>query len=157
MTSMPLSDPPDPVEVVLGVDTHKDLHVAAVLNSLGVLLGTESFPATAQGYRRMLVWARRFSGVQGAGVECTGSSGRSDPLPQALHSPRDLPGPHRYAFPTGGLTSIGASNTPSTAAPVSSCPQSSRGSKPYWETCPSAVVVTTYSLSAPVAAIVTSL
>ena len=29
-----------------GVDTHKDTHVAAALDELGRVLGTEAFPAT---------------------------------------------------------------------------------------------------------------
>ena len=62
-------------EVVLGVDTHKDLHAAAVINPLGVLLSSEIFPATAAGYRALLVWAGRFGTVRRAGVECTGSYG----------------------------------------------------------------------------------
>ncbi len=62
-------------EVVLGVDTHKDLHAAAVINSLGVLLSSEMFPATAAGYRALLAWADRFGTVRRAGVECTGSYG----------------------------------------------------------------------------------
>ncbi|HSS23013.1 MAG TPA: IS110 family transposase [Mycobacterium sp.] len=62
-------------EVVLGVDTHKDLHAAAVINPLGVLLSSEIFPATAAGYRALLVWAGRFGPVRRAGVECTGSYG----------------------------------------------------------------------------------
>jgi transposase len=75
MSSMPHPKPSDPGEVVLGVDTHKDTHVAAVLSSLGVLLATGSFPTTAQGYAEMLAWARGFGTVQRAGVECTGSYG----------------------------------------------------------------------------------
>lgn len=35
--------------VVGGVDTHKDTHVAAVLDELGRLLGTAPFPATERG------------------------------------------------------------------------------------------------------------
>lgn len=62
-------------DVVLGVDTHKDIHVAAVVTGLGSLLGSRGFPATAAGYRRMLVWARTFGIVRQAGVECTGSYG----------------------------------------------------------------------------------
>jgi transposase len=62
-------------EVVLGVDTHKDLHAAAVINPLGVLLSSEMFPATAAGYRALLAWAGRFGTVRRAGVECTGSYG----------------------------------------------------------------------------------
>jgi transposase len=37
--------------VILGVDTHKDIHVAAVISIHGVLFGTRSFPTTARGYR----------------------------------------------------------------------------------------------------------
>jgi transposase len=62
-------------EVVLGVDTHKNVHVAAVINVLGALLGSEQFPATAAGYRQLLAWARSFGQVVRAGVECTGSYG----------------------------------------------------------------------------------
>lgn len=75
MSSMPHPAPSDPAEVVLGVDTHKDVHVAAVLNALGVLLATSSFPTTAEGYRQLLTWARGFGPVDRAGVECTGSYG----------------------------------------------------------------------------------
>lgn len=75
MSSMPQTDPSDLAEVVLGVDTHKDEHVAAVLSALGALLATSSFPTTAKGYRQMLTWARGFGTVDRAGVECTGSYG----------------------------------------------------------------------------------
>jgi transposase len=75
LPSMPHPKPSDPNEVVLGVDTHKDLHVAAVLTALGVLLATSSFPTTAKGYRELLAWARGFGAVNRAGVECTGSYG----------------------------------------------------------------------------------
>ena len=62
-------------EVVLGVDTHKDLHAAAVISPLGVLLSSEMFPATAAGYQALLAWAGRFGTLRWAGVECTGSYG----------------------------------------------------------------------------------
>jgi len=62
-------------EVVLGVDTHKDVHVAAVISLIGGLLGSQSFPATAAGYRQLLAWALGFGQVNRAGVECTGSYG----------------------------------------------------------------------------------
>jgi transposase len=60
---------------VLGVDTHKDVHVAAVISGLGVLLGTRSFPTTAVGYRQLLDWAGGVGVIRRAGVECTGSYG----------------------------------------------------------------------------------
>ncbi|MEU9485134.1 transposase [Streptomyces decoyicus] len=62
-------------EVVLGVDTHRDTHVAAVLSLVGTVTGTEEFPATAAGYRELLKWARGMGTVRRAGVEGTGSFG----------------------------------------------------------------------------------
>jgi transposase len=64
-----------PAQVVLGVDTHKDLHVAAVLTVTGVLLSHKAFPTTATGYDDMVAWARSFGVVDRAGVEGTGSYG----------------------------------------------------------------------------------
>ncbi|WP_405721056.1 IS110 family transposase [Streptomyces sp. NBC_01537] len=64
-------------EVVLGVDTHRDAHVAAVLSVTGTVLGTGEFPATAAGYRDLLKWARKLGTVRRAGVEGTGSYGAS--------------------------------------------------------------------------------
>jgi transposase len=57
------------------VDTHKDLHVAAVITTLGALLGSRAFSATRAGYEQLLTWARTFGPLQRAGVECTGSYG----------------------------------------------------------------------------------
>jgi transposase len=62
-------------EVVLGVDTHKDAHVAAVITVLGVLLASATFPTTAAGYRDLAAWARTLGTLWRAGVECTGSYG----------------------------------------------------------------------------------
>jgi transposase len=62
-------------EVIVGVDTHKDFHVAAVITVLGTLLGSKTFPTTRTGYRALLKWAQGFGGVRRAGVECTGSYG----------------------------------------------------------------------------------
>ncbi|MFG2124598.1 transposase [Streptomyces sp. NPDC048710] len=62
-------------EVVLGVDTHRDAHVAAVLSLVGEVIGTKEFPASAAGYRNLLGWARPSGTVRRAGVEGTGSFG----------------------------------------------------------------------------------
>ncbi len=64
-----------PAEVVLGVDTHKDFHVAALVTNQAELVATETFPTTAAGYRQLLSWARSYGEVRRAGVECTGSYG----------------------------------------------------------------------------------
>src|SRR3954466_1282108 len=69
------TDPPNRGEVVLGVDTHGEVHVAAVISPLGKILGTESFPATAADYRRLLAWGRKLGTVRRAGVEGTGTFG----------------------------------------------------------------------------------
>src|SRR5215203_2796683 len=61
--------------VVGGVDTHKDLHVAAVVDERDRVLGSQSFATTKQGYRQMLAWMRSFGEVQRIGIESTGSYG----------------------------------------------------------------------------------
>ncbi|MEU3445340.1 IS110 family transposase [Streptomyces griseoincarnatus] len=62
---------------MLGVDTHRDVHVAAVLSVSGAVLATDEFPATAAGYRDLLKCARKWGTVRRAGVEGTGSYGAS--------------------------------------------------------------------------------
>jgi transposase len=60
-----------------GVDTHLEINVAAVLDRIGGLLGTESFPTTMDGNRRLLKWMAGFGRVVRVGVEGTGSYGAS--------------------------------------------------------------------------------
>ena len=60
---------PEVRAVIGGVDTHKDLHVAAVVNEQDRVLGTRSFATTRQGYRQMLAWMRSFGELQRIGVE----------------------------------------------------------------------------------------
>ena len=66
---------PDTAHVVGGVDTHKDLHVAAVVDHYDRVLGTESFATTRHGHRMMLEWMRSFGDLQRVGIECSGSYG----------------------------------------------------------------------------------
>lgn len=61
--------------VVGCVDTHKDIHVAAVLDDLGRLLGVESFPTTRHGYRKLLGWLQSHGELDAVGVEGCGSWG----------------------------------------------------------------------------------
>src|SRR5277367_2784941 len=61
--------------IVGGVDTHKDLHVAAVVDEQDRILGTRSFPTTRQGYRQMLAWMLSFGELKRIGIESTGSYG----------------------------------------------------------------------------------
>lgn len=65
------------VDFVIGVDTHKATHTAAVVNPLGAALATSTQPATAAGYAELLSFAQ----ANGAGqrlwaIEGTGSYGR---------------------------------------------------------------------------------
>lgn len=62
-------------EVILGVDTHLDTHVAAVISHAGKLLGTLATPTNATGYLKLLAWARSLGCVRRAGVEGTGTYG----------------------------------------------------------------------------------
>jgi transposase len=61
--------------VVLGVDTHLDLHVAVALDQLGRRLGDVTVPTTRKGYQNLLAWAEGFGPLRRAGVEGTGSYG----------------------------------------------------------------------------------
>jgi transposase len=54
-------------EVVLGVDTHKDTHVAAVLDPVGALLASRCFATTTAGYQQLLGWAQTLGRVRRAG------------------------------------------------------------------------------------------
>ena len=65
----------DEVDYVVGVDTHRDLHVAAALDQLGGLLGTATFPTMTAGYRALSAWLRGFGEIVAVGVEGTGSYG----------------------------------------------------------------------------------
>lgn len=62
--------------VIGGVDTHKDLHVAAVVDTDSVLLDTGSFSTTRAGYRALLKWMKSHGDVRRVGVEGTGSYGK---------------------------------------------------------------------------------
>ena len=58
-----------------GVDTHKDTHVAAVVDHLGGVLGTASFPNRSLTHGALLAWMRGHGPLGCVGVEGTGSYG----------------------------------------------------------------------------------
>jgi transposase len=62
-------------EVVLGIDTHLDVHVVVALDRLGRPLGELSVPTTAKGYESLVRWAEGLGTVRCAGVEGTSSYG----------------------------------------------------------------------------------
>ena len=64
------------IRVVGGIDTHKDLHMAAVVDrDDGRLLETKDFSTTRAGYRALLRWMRQHGALESVGIEGTGSYG----------------------------------------------------------------------------------
>jgi len=61
--------------VVVGVDTHKHVHVAVAIDELGTILDGRSFAADAGGYTQLIDWAVAFGGKVTFGIEGTGSYG----------------------------------------------------------------------------------
>src|SRR3954454_4031749 len=64
-----------PEEVVLGVDTHLDVHVAVALDGLDRRLGELAVPTPKKGYESLVYWVEGFGPVRCAGVEGTSSYG----------------------------------------------------------------------------------
>ena len=62
-------------KVLGGVDTHKDVHVVAVIDDVGRILGTAQFAATGRGYRQLLGWVNGWGELVAVGVEGCGSWG----------------------------------------------------------------------------------
>ena len=61
--------------VVIGVDTHKYVHVAVALDDFGTKLESRSFPADSGGYVQLLDWAVGLGGKLTFAIEGTGSYG----------------------------------------------------------------------------------
>ena len=62
-------------EVIIGVDTHKDQHVAVAIDGLGVRLGESYVPVTSCGYEELERWSRSLGEIHAFGIEGTGSYG----------------------------------------------------------------------------------
>jgi transposase len=61
------------LRLIVGVDSHKEMHQAAVLDVNGALLGNERFAASSAGYRELEAWLATLGDVDRVGMECTGS------------------------------------------------------------------------------------
>lgn len=70
-----MKDLPFCKDVILGVDTHLDVHVGVVIDLAGKTLGTKSVSATSSGYSDLFKWASSFGELTKAGVEGTGTYG----------------------------------------------------------------------------------
>jgi transposase len=73
MTSIALGH----ADVIVGVDTHKDQHVAVAIDGVGGLLGDPlEVPANNDGYRELVEWASGLGKIHGFAVEGCGSYGQ---------------------------------------------------------------------------------
>lgn len=63
------------MDIVVGVDTHKYIHVAVALSALGARLGATTLPVSRAGYQQIIAWARSLGTIAAFGVEGTGSYG----------------------------------------------------------------------------------
>ena len=61
--------------IVIGVDTHKHVHVAAALDSIGGILATMTIATDSGGFKQLLEWAATFGQIIAFGIEGTGSYG----------------------------------------------------------------------------------
>ncbi len=71
--SMPTQ--PDAWKVIVGVDTHKHVHVAVAIDTKGTRLGDQSFVADSGGYHALIAWASTLGRIEAFGIEGTGSYG----------------------------------------------------------------------------------
>ncbi|WP_055420628.1 IS110 family transposase [Streptomyces pactum] len=65
----------DEIAVIGGIDTHTDVHQAAVIDTVGRHLATEAFPTTPDGYQQLLDWLRPHGELLAVGLEGTGAYG----------------------------------------------------------------------------------
>jgi transposase len=63
------------IAVIGGIDTHTDVHQAAVIDSVGRHLDTRPFETNSDGYARLLAWLRAQGKVIAVGMEGTGAYG----------------------------------------------------------------------------------
>lgn len=61
--------------VIIGVDTHKYVHVAVALDANGGVIGSGTFTADSFGYQQLIDWAIAFGKKTVFAIEGTGSYG----------------------------------------------------------------------------------
>jgi hypothetical protein len=57
------------VEVILGVDTHLDVHVGVVIDAVGRIKGTLSIATNPSGYEELLIWHKASAGWIGPALK----------------------------------------------------------------------------------------
>ena len=78
-----ITTPPEARTVIVGVDTHKHVHVAVAIDSWGIRLGDHAFVADSGGYEALVTWAETHGRIEAFGIEGTGSYGAG--LARAVH------------------------------------------------------------------------
>ena len=66
-------------QIVVGVDTHQDEHVAVAIDLRGVRLGEFHMPTTTRGYEELERWSLGLGEIQAFGIEGTVSYGAGSP------------------------------------------------------------------------------
>ena len=69
---------PEGWKVIVGVDTHKHVHVAGAIDTRGIRLGDHSFVADSSGYQALLMWAHTYGRIETFGIEGRGGPHPSD-------------------------------------------------------------------------------
>ena len=75
MTGVAIHEGRSSFQVVVGVDTHRDKHVAVAIDLRGVRLGEFHTPTTTHGYGDLERWSLGLGEIQAFGIEGTGSYG----------------------------------------------------------------------------------
>lgn len=75
MTALTARESSRSVQVIIGVDTHQDQHVAVAIDKQGVWLGEHRSVTNRQGYAELQQWSRSLGEIHAFGIEGTGSYG----------------------------------------------------------------------------------
>ncbi|MGC5026485.1 IS110 family transposase [Tsukamurella sp. DT100] len=83
--------------IVIGVDTHKHVHIAHAKDHLGRPIADLQVPTTADGYAHFVAWAHSLGHVQAVGIEGTGhyGAGLARHLREAAFIVREVGRPNR--------------------------------------------------------------
>ena len=104
------------VQIIIGVDTHKDQHVAVAIDQQGVRIGEHPLPVTTCGYKELERWSRSLGEIRTFGIEGTGSYGvriGEHPLPVTTCGYKEL---ERWSRSLGEIRTFGIEGTGSYGA-----------------------------------------
>ena len=70
-----MTTPAEVRTLIVGVDTHKHVHVAVAIDTRGIRLGDQSVTADSGGYQALITWAESLGQIEVFGIEGIGSYG----------------------------------------------------------------------------------